>query len=158
MTPPSDQPSFVLRIPPPVWGIAFVLIAVGVDKIFDWSVIAIVKSVPLAVVLAACGLGLMGWGVMTFRKAGTEILPTSAINAKLVTEGPYGRTRNPMYVGITLVALSIALYVGTLPFYLVVVALFVLVNNVFIPYEEAKMERQYGQSFLDYKARVGKWF
>ncbi len=165
MTAPSDPtadptapPNLVLRIPPPVWALAFVLIAAGIDKLFDWTFVATIKSVPLAVVLAAGGLALMGWGVWTFRKAGTEIMPTSPANAKLVSEGPFQLTRNPMYAGLTLLTLGIALYMGTLPFFAVPVAVFMLARSIFIPYEEAKMERQYGQAFVDYKARVGRWF
>jgi protein-S-isoprenylcysteine O-methyltransferase Ste14 len=31
------------------------------------------------------------------------------------------------------------------------------VNSVFIPFEEAKMERQYGAEFRAYKSRVHRW-
>lgn len=158
MESPTEPPNFVLKIPPPAWALAFVLVAMGINNLFDWTFVATIKSVPVAVILAVGGLGLMGWGVWTFRQAGTEVMPTSPANAKLVTDGPFRFTRNPMYGGLTLVTLSIALYVGTLPFFAVPVALFLLAHSVFIPFEEAKMERQYGQDFVDYKARVGRWF
>ena len=87
------------------------------------------------------GLLLAGWGERTFAAEGTEILPASPTNKKLVTRGPFRYTRNPMYLGLVLMAFGFALYFGTLPFYVVPVLLFLLCNFSFIPFEEAKMQR-----------------
>jgi protein-S-isoprenylcysteine O-methyltransferase Ste14 len=62
-----------------------------------------------------------------------------------------------MYLGLILVTLGIALYFGTLPFFAVPVLLFLLVNFVFIPFEEAKMQRQHEAAYTDYRARVRRW-
>jgi protein-S-isoprenylcysteine O-methyltransferase Ste14 len=92
-----------------------------------------------------------------FAAAGTEIMPTSPTNKALVTRGPFGFTRNPMYSSLILVTLGIALYFGTLPFFAVPALLFLLTNFVFIPFEEKKMLRQFGHQYTDYCARVRRW-
>src|SRR4051812_45444406 len=113
-----EQHAVWLKIPPPIWAIVSVLIAFGIDRIFDWTAIAIVQSKPVAYLLVLTGLGLAVWGLMTFRAVGTEIMPTSPTNAKLVIAGPFRYTRNPMYSGLVAVCTGIALYAGTLPFFL----------------------------------------
>jgi protein-S-isoprenylcysteine O-methyltransferase Ste14 len=117
----------------------------------------IVRSLPAAVVLAIAGFAIAIWGAGTFSRAGTELNPTSEANTKLVVSGPFGYTRNPMYSGVILVSLGVAIFFGTVPFFVATVLLFLLVNSAFIPFEEAKMERQYGAQFRAYKSRVRRW-
>ena len=71
--------------------------------------------------------------------------------------GPFRYTRNPMYSGLVMIALGFAFYFGTLPFYVVPVLLFLLCNFSFIPFEEAKMQRQFGDQFTDYLRGVRRW-
>jgi protein-S-isoprenylcysteine O-methyltransferase Ste14 len=62
-----------------------------------------------------------------------------------------------MYSGLILLTLGIAFYAGTLPFFAVPVLLFLLCNFVFIPFEEAKMQRQFDAQYTDYLRRVRRW-
>ncbi len=153
----SEEADFWIRVPPPIWGLLSVAIAFGVDTIFDWTALAVIKSQPLALVLFIGGLVSMTWGRLTFAKAGTEIMPASKENAKLVTNGPFNYSRNPMYLGLMLVSIGIAFSFGTIPYFMASVLLFWLIRVRFIPFEEAKMERQYGQAFRDYKTAVRRW-
>ena len=151
------KPRWFLRIPPPVWTLAMLLGAYGAERSFGWAGIVYLRSLPLAIVLAVAGIGLAVWGERRFAAAGTEIMPASLSNRRLVTEGPFGFTRNPMYLGLVTVSLGIAFYWGTLPFFLVPVLVFLLCNFVFVPFEEAKMQRQFHDSYTDYLRRVRRW-
>jgi protein-S-isoprenylcysteine O-methyltransferase Ste14 len=62
-----------------------------------------------------------------------------------------------MYLGVSVLTLGIAFYAGTLPFFAVPVLLFLLCNFVFIPFEEAKMQRQFSNQYTDYLRRVRRW-
>jgi protein-S-isoprenylcysteine O-methyltransferase Ste14 len=105
----------------------------------------------------AVGLAFSAWGILTFRGVGTEVQPSSPTNRALVTYGPYAVTRNPMYVGMVTITLGVALLVGAPLLFAAPVLLFLLDNFVIIPFEEAKMERQFGDAFRAYKARVRRW-
>src|SRR5438270_10294196 len=107
----QQKPSLLLRIPPPVWTLALLLIAYGIDLAIDIPVL--LYSDIAAAVLIAAGLGIAMWGGRTFTHAGTEMMPTSEVNSKLVTYGPFRYTRNPMYTGLVLVSLGVALFFGT---------------------------------------------
>ena len=115
------------------------------------------SSTTLALLSGLSGLLLSGWGERTFAWEGTDILPASPTNKKLVTRGPFRYTRNPMYLGLVLMAFGFAFYFGTLPFYAVPVLLFLLCNFVFIPFEEAKMQRQFTHQYTDYLRLVRRW-
>ena len=146
-----------LQVPPPLWTGVMLLIAYGLERIFPWAGIVHARSVSNAVLLAAVGIALAVWGERIFAAAGTEVMPASISNKKLVTGGPFRFTRNPMYLGLILATVGIAFYMGTLPFFAVPLLVFVLCNFVFIPFEEAKMQRQHGGPYTEYLRRVRRW-
>ena len=134
---------------------AMLLLAYGADRWIASSVVF--RSVPLSVLTGAGGLLLSGWGERTFAAAGTEVLPASPANKTLVTHGPFRYTRNPMYLGLVMMAFGFAFFFGTIPFYVVPLLLFLLCNFAFIPFEEGKMQRQFGAQYTDYLRRVRRW-
>ena len=62
-----------------------------------------------------------------------------------------------MYLGLVLASLGIALCVGSLPMFAVPALVFVTTNWAHIPFEEAKMRRQFGSAFDDYTRRTRRW-
>jgi len=157
MAPPSATPAWYLKIPPPIWMIAMLLAAYAMQRSFAWAQTVYFRSLPHAILLTVLGILLAAWGRSAFAAAGTEIMPASASNKRLVISGPFRFTRNPMYLGLVLASLGIALFPGTLPFFLVPVLLFLLCNFVFIPFEEAKMQRQFNDQYAEYRRRVRRW-
>ena len=151
----STLPNAILKIPPPIWAILLVIVAALLDGLFAWDVIA--RFPLVGFLLALIGFGLAAWGRVTFAREGTEIMPNAPQNKALVTRGPFSYTRNPMYLGLILLTLGIGLYSGTLPFLLVPAILFLLCNAVFIPFEEANMQRQFTNQYTDYTSRVRRW-
>jgi len=147
----------MLNIPPPVWTLAYVLIAAALSYWAGWPRIPGLPLVALAVLLVVAGISLSAAGAVLFRREGTEINPASATNRKLVTSGPYRLTRNPMYLGLVLITLGIAFWVGAWPMFLAPIATFATANWVHIPLEEAKMHRQFGAEFDTYVTRVRRW-
>ena len=97
------------------------------------------------------------WAIILFRREGTEVNPTSPVNRTLVTSGPYRFTRNPMYLGLVIVTLGIAVWVGAWPMFIAPIAVFATANWVHIPFEEAKMRRQFGATYDGYVGRVRRW-
>ena len=147
----------MLKLPPPVWALIYVLIATAISYLIGWPHVPGLPLVPLAVVLVVFGVALAVTAAMLFRREGTEIDPTSTANRKLVTSGPFRFTRNPMYLGLVIVTLGIAFWVGAWPMFLAPVAIFATANWVHIPFEEAKMRRQFSDAFDIYGRRVRRW-
>lgn len=147
----------MLKIPPPIWMFIYLAIAIVASVLYRWRALTDWQSVPLGIVLVVIGAGFAFWGRYTFFAEKTEIMPTSATNAKLVRHGPFAVTRNPMYLGLVLLTLGIAFWAGSLPLFLVPIALFATTNWIHIPFEEEKMRRQYGADFDGYTAQVRRW-
>ena len=147
----------MLRLPPPVWALAYILIAAAISYLAGWPGMPGLQIVWLEVVLVGLGIVSLFSAARLFRREGTELNPTSTTNAKLVTSGPFRFTRNPMYLGLVLVTLGIALSVGAWPMLLAPIATFVTANWVHIPFEEAKMRRQFGDAFDAYCGKVRRW-
>jgi len=147
----------MLNIPPPIFTLAYVLIAAALSYLAGWPRVPGLPLVPLAVVLVAAGLALSVTAVALFRREDTEINPVSATNRKLVISGPYRFTRNPMYLGLVAITLGIAFWIGASPMFLAPIATFTTANWVNVPFEEAKMRRQFGAEFDAYVSRVRRW-
>jgi len=108
--------------------------------------------------LAPMGLGLLlgAAGLLVFHHRGTSHDPHAQPTA-LVTGGPYRFTRNPMYLGVTLVLLGVALLRAAWPYALVPPLFLLAVRAAFVPREEARLEAAFGEAYAAYKQRVRRW-
>lgn len=149
--------NLVLKLIPPFWTAVFLAIAWGVSLTADWRKWVDLRIVGFGIALVIMGVALALWAFGLFRREDTELQPTSETNRKLVVSGPYRLTRNPMYLGLVLVSLGIAFWVGSLPFFAVPILVFVTTNFVHIPFEEAKMRRQFGTQYDEYTRSVRRW-
>jgi protein-S-isoprenylcysteine O-methyltransferase Ste14 len=151
----ADRPSWIVRIPTPLWTIGLIIVALLVDLPLQYP--AIVQHRPTGIVLIVAGFALSAWGRLTFKRQNAEIYPWSAAHGTLVGSGPFRFTRNPMYLGFLVLGVGAALVAGTWLMWLVPVIVFVLDNFVIIPFEEQSMERTFGDAYRGYKARVRRW-
>ena len=115
----------------------------------------------VAVPLGGGAIGVLGFGIMLrawwlFRAHQTAICPT-AETTTLITSDVYRLTRNPMYLGVVLMLLGVALGTGGLPFYVATLAFFLIINFAFCPFEEGKLEQGFGAAFVAYRERVRRW-
>jgi protein-S-isoprenylcysteine O-methyltransferase Ste14 len=151
----TDKPSWIVRIPTPVWLIALVIVALLLDLAIKAP--ALLQHRPTGIVLIALGVAFAGWGRLTFSHKGAEIFPSSEKHSTLVASGPFRFTRNPMYLGLVVAGLGAALTAGTWLMWLVPVVVFALDQLAIIPFEERSMERAYGDAYRGYQARVRRW-
>jgi protein-S-isoprenylcysteine O-methyltransferase Ste14 len=106
--------------------------------------------------LAAGGFVIIAIGMRRFAAAGTNVPPTLPTTA-LVVDGIYGRTRNPLYLGLTLAYLGLGVAAGSLWAIGLVVPLLWVINVGVVKREERYLERKFGDAYRAYKARVRRW-
>ena len=147
----------MVKLPPPVWALLYLIAAGALSWMYPWRRLIDLRIVWLGVALIAVGFAIAFWAISLFRIAGTEINPTSETNKSLIIRGPYRFTRNPMYLALVVLTLGIGFAVGSLPMFAVPVLLFTTTNWVHIPFEEAKMHRQFGAAFCAYTSQVRRW-
>lgn len=73
---------------------------------------------------------------------------------RLVTEGPYSVTRNPLYVFSAIAAFGLGAQLGSAVFGLISAAATVAIFLLVISHEERALAKRFPDEFADYKARV----
>ena len=106
--------------------------------------------------LLGAGLGLFLSSLRTMHRAGTDVR-TNKPTSSLIVEGPYRFTRNPIYLGFTLVYGGITALANSLPSALLLPFVLVVMRRGVIEREERYLERIFGEEYLRYKARVRRW-
>jgi protein-S-isoprenylcysteine O-methyltransferase Ste14 len=91
-----------------------------------------------------------------FKRRNTTVKPFEKSRA-LITDGVFGLTRNPMYLGMAMILLGIAILLGSVTPFLVVSALAAVFECFFIRPEEQMLEERFGARFRQYRGRVRRW-
>lgn len=130
----------------------------GCQLLFPDLTIAVPFGLVLCPILVGLGLSLVVGGVHSFRSAETTIDPRSPHKAsRVVDDGLYGVTRNPMYVGVMFVLLGWAVRLGNIPAFFMVGLFVASVTRFQIKAEERALQERFGEAYLDYRRRVPRW-
>jgi protein-S-isoprenylcysteine O-methyltransferase Ste14 len=144
------------RILPPIWFLLALVLAAALHYVVP---IARLFSPPWSyagAVLVVVGIVMGAAGSSAFRRVGTPVVPfeTSTV---LVTDGLYRFTRNPMYLGLVLSLVGVAILLGSLSAWLPVPIFVWILQTQFINGEERFLEEIFGARYLEYKKRVRRW-
>ena len=143
---------FIAGIPALMWWVS------GTPSLADIPV----ARLYLAILIALAGLALSIWSIVymkhvgkgnPFDAMGHEVAPRTK---HLMTDGPYKISRNPMLSGTYLyyIGVLIALWSG---WALLVFAIIATVMMLQVRSEEKRLEADFGQEYLDYKKRTGRF-
>lgn len=144
-----------LPIPPPI--LALLCLAGGlILHSFAGGPQTIFAHHILGLVLVAGGVGLSFYAAALFQAHRTTKNPQGEATT-FVVEMPYTFTRNPMYLGMTLVLFGFAVFFGSIAMLLAPIVFVVLIDRTVIPLEEQNMERLFGAQYTDYLTRVRRW-
>ena len=147
----------VIALPPLIF-LGFLAAATVLEAVVPLPVLA-AHAFPrylAGATLAACGFVMIVMGTRRFQAAGTNIPPNLPTTA-LVVDGIYRRTRNPLYLGATLVYLGLSVAAGSFWAIGLVIPLLGVINTGVIAREERYLERKFGDAYRTYKARVRRW-
>jgi len=137
---------------PPLWLLAtlaaqFLLARIAPLLSFD---------IPGGPILALAGLTLIFWSAIHFRRAQTPIHPRRKPTS-LITDGPFAFSRNPIYLGMALIAAGWAIRLGALSSVLLVPVFMLVVQRRFIEGEEFHVGKAMGEDWTAYTARTRRW-
>jgi protein-S-isoprenylcysteine O-methyltransferase Ste14 len=114
------------------------------------EVIAVVVGAPLSL----AGSVLCGWCVVRFRKAAGTPVPFNP-PTRLVAEGPYVWTRNPMLTGVFTGLFGLGILLHSVGMVLISIPTYILLHVIELKLvEEPELERRFGASYADYRRRV----
>ena len=102
------------------------------------------------------GVALIGWFVITMRRADTPMDPREPVS-NLATDGPFRYTRNPAYLSMAMIYAGISSLANALSSILFLPAVLLVIQRGVIEREERYLERKFGEEYLHYKAQVRRW-
>ncbi len=116
--------------------------------LYPWNLLGLV---PLGI-----GIALNLIADAAFKKAQTTVKPFE-ISTALITTSVFGISRNPMYLGMVLILIGIAILMGSLSPLIVIVFFTALIELVFVRTEEKMLEQHFGLTWTEYQSKVRKW-
>lgn len=148
-----------VRFPPPALFVAGFLVGLLAHRVAPLSI-----GPPYSpgrdiagVLLVVAGLAWVVWGLWTFHRAGTPIMPIAPAT-RVVTWGPYRFSRNPMYVGLGVTYFGLALMFNVLWSLLVLPLVYVALVAFVVGREENHLREAFGNEYADYCSRTRRWF
>ncbi|MFM2482207.1 methyltransferase family protein [Celerinatantimonas sp. YJH-8] len=145
----------IVLIPPVYVGLSLVFTAILYVGFPTHSLWFFPANLVVSLFLITLGLSFVGMAFFQFKKQSTT--KSFRRSSALVTDGCYRLTRNPMYLGLTLILLGISAGLGQPLTLLSPLFFFCVMNWMFIPYEEEKMSYEQGRAYLNYRNRVRRW-
>ena len=149
----------LMRVPVPWVFILVYLVGVAVQHFLP----VVIRLPNLASIIRVAGFVFVGVGIAVafsavgiFRKTKTTTVPHETPST-LVISGPYRFTRNPMYVGLTLIYLGVAGTRNEIWPVIVLPLLLAYINFLVIPVEEQNLHGVFGVEYQKYSERVGRW-
>ncbi len=125
---------------------------------FVWPVAQYLSYPGILVGLVPLGIGfvLNLAADRQFKRHQTTVKPFQRSSA-LVTGFPFSVSRNPMYVGLTLWLVGLALMMGTVTPWVVVIVFQIVMDLRFVRAEERMLAETFGSEWESYRARVRRW-
>ena len=152
----TQHGAHVIPIPPPLYYAAALAGGMAVNSLASLPLGGRPITGIAGAVVTALGLALSFAGVGAVIRHRTTIVPHHPV-ATLLTGGAYRLSRNPMYTGLAIAYLGLALLFGSWwPLTLWPLVL-VTVRQLVIHPEEHYLIQRFGQAYTDYQARVRRW-
>jgi protein-S-isoprenylcysteine O-methyltransferase Ste14 len=136
------------------WGVFYLAAGIALALIvLDWNSWGIPAAIRfgIGIPLALVGGGLVSWGIITL---GLE--NTHGRRGGFITGGPYRFTRNPQYLGDIVLLTGLMLIANSVA--VIVINLLIILSFILMPFaEEIWLEEQYGEAYLQFKARTPRF-
>lgn len=129
-----------------IWALSWIALPVGFGALRP----------GLAVASLVLGVWLMVKAFLRMRALATTVNPRGT-PAVLVTDGVFAISRNPIYLGDSLVLLAAAFWADTVLGLLVVAGFVWVVTDRFIAVEEDRLADVFGEQAAEWFVRVRRW-
>src|SRR5215831_13825899 len=151
----ADTAQVMFR-PPLAWGLAVIA-----GLAFNWLVPLpfLPADLPagwLGAIVFVLALTLVAWAILTITRAGSNV-PTNRPTTTIVESGPYCFTRNPIYLGMFLGLIGLAIAFDNLWLLIMLVPFALVIRYGVVAREEAYLERKFDDVYRGYRSRVRRW-
>ena len=147
-----------VRIPPPVFFFLCLGAGLWLESVFPDTAMqmpVMLRLIP-GLVLTLLSGGLAVTAVYTLIRNKTTF-DTMASTARIVQNGVFRFSRNPMYLSLLLLLSGIAVWRRSMGLLVTVPILYALILFLAIKPEERYLTGKFGKEYTDYAARVRRW-
>ena len=141
-------------LPPRMFAVSLALQAPGIA--LTWPPRPNAVELAAGGALIALGLALNLWADATFKRAEVVVVPFGA-TPRLVDDGPFGFSRNPMYLGMTMASAGFAIASGVLVDLVFAAALALWLHWAYVLPEERFLSERFGPQYESYCRRTPRW-
>ena len=152
----ADHPG--VYFPPPMLYFAVFLVTLVIQHFIylDHSFLDSTTAIIASFFFIVAGLALMLPAILNFLQTKNTLIPVKPASS-LQVSGIYSVSRHPMYLGLLLIYIGVAFWIGNWWTFIFVPFLVVLINKLIIEKKEGYLERAFGDSFNEYKKKVRRW-
>jgi protein-S-isoprenylcysteine O-methyltransferase Ste14 len=110
----------------------------------------------LGIIPLALGVTINLIADRAFHRVDTTVKPFEE-SSVLITNSAFRISRNPMYLGFVLILIGIAVLVGSLTPYVVILAFAILIDRMYVTVEERMLAEKFGPEWEEYKRSARRW-
>ena len=146
-----------ITVPPPVIYLVALLVGIGLQRPWPTAPFPVPWSYFAGAVVPLVALVIMPPVLMRFRRAGTTFFDFRKRASALITDGPYRFSRNPSYVALTLLYVSLGVILNNAWVVLLVTPALLVMHFGVVLREERHLEAVFGKEYVRYKSAVRRW-
>ena len=151
----ADTAQVIIR-PPFAWGLA-VIAGLALNWLVPLPFLPVdLPAGWLGAMVFILALALVAWAIVTITRAGSNV-PTNLPTTTIVASGPYRFTRNPIYLGMFLGLIGLAIAFDNLWLLMMLVPFALVIRYGVVAREETYLERKFGDVYRRYHTRVRRW-
>ena len=151
----ADTAQVIIR-PPLAWGLA-VIAGLALNWLVPLPFLPVdLPAGWLGAMVFILALALVAWAIVTITRAGSNV-PTNLPITTIVASGPYRFTRNPIYLGMFLGLIGLAIAFDNLWLLMMLVPFALVIRYGVVARKETYLERKFGDVYRRYHTRVRRW-
>ena len=144
------------KIYPPTHFYTYLFISVAFHFLLPVKQIISIPYNFLGFIPAIIGVILNIWTDNLFKKLNTTVKPDQKPSV-LIDYGPFKISRNPMYLGMTLILIGAGFLMGSVTAFVGAIFFIAAMEVFFIPDEEKLMREVFDEKFENYRKSVRRW-
>src|SRR5215471_3736356 len=151
----ADAAQVIIR-PPLAWGLA-VIAGLALNWLAPLPLLpADLPAGWLGAMVFVFALALFACAIVAITRTGSNV-PTNLPTTTVVESGPYRFTRNPIYLGMLLGLIGLAIAFDSLWLLVMLVPFALVIRYGVVAREEAYLERKFGDVYRGYSSRIRRW-
>ena len=144
------------KIPPPI-----ITLICGLGIYFSRPLFPKYNYISIDIIAASfllLGIIILITAVLSFKRQSTTVSPLQPEKASyLVVSGIFKYSRNPMYLGMLLILISMTIKFNFVGGILIIFAFITFITKFQIIPEETALKRLFGKEFTRYKKKTKRW-